>query len=233
MNRLARGGTIGCLPTVALDCQVRPSWLVSVNGVTVVVLPESAGTVASVSGQHQRRAGPNVRARQTEGGQALGRIGVALVTGVSGHAAGVMADRLRAGGFEVRALVRAPDQARAAAQRGLVPVPGDLTAPGSLRAAVAGVSVVVHAAAYLGADQDLASQVNVAGTRQLAEASLHAGIDRFVHLSSMSVHDGRGWTAALMAPHPGRNSRPGTAGTPGSHGPKGPDRWATVLIVAG
>ncbi len=76
----------------------------------------------------------------------MGRIGVALVTGVSGHAAGVMADRLRAGGFEVRALVRTPDQAEAAAQRGLVPVPGDLTAPESLRPAVAGVSVVVHAA---------------------------------------------------------------------------------------
>jgi nucleoside-diphosphate-sugar epimerase len=38
----------------------------------------------------------------------------------------------------------------------------------------------------VGADPDLASQVNVAGTRQLAEASLRAGIDRFVH-PSMSV----------------------------------------------
>jgi nucleoside-diphosphate-sugar epimerase len=118
----------------------------------------------------------------------VGRIGVALVTGVSGHAAGVMADRLRAGGFEVRALVRTPGQARAAAQRGLVPVPGDLTAPRSLAPAVAGARVVVHAAAYAGADPALAGQVNVAGTRWLAEAARHAGIERFVHVSSMSVH---------------------------------------------
>ena len=118
----------------------------------------------------------------------MGRIGVALVTGVSGHPAGVMADRLRAGGLEVRALVRTPDQAEAAAQRRLVLVPGDLTAPESLRPAVAGVSVVVHAAAYVGADPGPAGQVNVAGTRWLAEASLHAGIERFVHVSSMSVH---------------------------------------------
>jgi nucleoside-diphosphate-sugar epimerase len=41
-----------------------------------------------------------------------------LVTGVSGHVAGAMADRLAAGGLRVRAMVRTPDQAHMAARRG-------------------------------------------------------------------------------------------------------------------
>jgi len=98
---------------------------------------------------------------------------VALVTGVSGHVAGAMAERLQVGGYRVRALVRTTSQATAAAQHGWLPVHGDLADPQSLLRAVAGVAVVVHAAAFLGADRTLAEAVNVAGTRHLAEAALH------------------------------------------------------------
>jgi uncharacterized protein YbjT (DUF2867 family) len=38
----------------------------------------------------------------------------ALVTGVSGQVAGEAAERLSGGGYQVRALVRSPDQAAAA-----------------------------------------------------------------------------------------------------------------------
>jgi dihydroflavonol-4-reductase len=113
---------------------------------------------------------------------------VALVTGVSGHVAAAMAARLRMDGFRVRGLVRTADQAAAAARRGWEPVRGDLTAPETLRAAVDGVAVVVHAAAYLGLDWSLAETVNVHGTRWLAEVSQQAGVGRFVHISTMSVH---------------------------------------------
>jgi nucleoside-diphosphate-sugar epimerase len=51
-----------------------------------------------------------------------------LVTEVSGHVAGAMADRLAAGALRVRAMVRTPDQARMAARRGWRPVTGDLAA---------------------------------------------------------------------------------------------------------
>jgi len=111
-----------------------------------------------------------------------------LVTGVSGHAAGAMAARLAAGGLRVRVLVRTPAQARVAVQAGWQPVTGDLSAPGSLGAAVEGADLVVHAAAYLGRDKDLAEAVNVEGTRQLARVALAAGVRRFVHISTMSVH---------------------------------------------
>ena len=111
-----------------------------------------------------------------------------LVTGVSGHVAGAMAARLAAGRLRVRVLVRTPDQARIAAHAGWQPVTGDLAAPWSLGAAVDGADLVVHAAAYLGKDKDLAEAVNVEGTRQLAQAALAAGARRFVHISTMSVH---------------------------------------------
>lgn len=111
-----------------------------------------------------------------------------LVTGVSGHVAGAMADRLAAGGLRVRVMVRTPDQARTAVLRGWQPVTGDLAAPRSLGAVVDGADLIVHAAAYLGMDKHLAEAVNVEGTRQLAQAALAAGARRFVHISSMSVH---------------------------------------------
>jgi len=67
-----------------------------------------------------------------------------LVTGVSGHVAGAMADRPTAGGLRVRATVRTPDQARMAARRDWRPVTGDLAAAGSLGAVVDGADLVVH-----------------------------------------------------------------------------------------
>jgi nucleoside-diphosphate-sugar epimerase len=111
-----------------------------------------------------------------------------LVTGVSGHAAGAMAARLAAGGLQVRVMVRTPAQARIAVHAGWQPVTGDLAAPWSLRAAVDGADLIVHAAAYLGENKDLADAINVEGTRQLAQAALAAGARRFVHISTMSVH---------------------------------------------
>ena len=115
-------------------------------------------------------------------------IRTALVTGVSGHVGRALAERLSAAGMLVRALVRTSDQAESAVRHGLIACHGDLLAPRTLRDAVTGAHVVVHAAAYLGPDLVRAEAVNVAGTRHLAETSLAAGVARFVHVSTMSVH---------------------------------------------
>jgi dihydroflavonol-4-reductase len=112
----------------------------------------------------------------------------ALVTGVSGRASGTLAEFMQAAGFKVRVLVRTAEQAAMAELNGWIPARGDLTRAESLRAAVAGVSVVVHGAAYIGADRDLSQAVNVDGTRSLAMASLAAGAERFVNISTMSVY---------------------------------------------
>src|SRR5260221_12913751 len=55
--------------------------------------------------------------RQKDAERAMPGVRTVLVTGVSGHPTGAMADRLAAGGLRVRAMVRTPDHARMAAQR--------------------------------------------------------------------------------------------------------------------
>jgi nucleoside-diphosphate-sugar epimerase len=112
----------------------------------------------------------------------------ALVTGVSGAVGPALARRLATGGFDVRALVRSDEQSRAVADAGWSPVCGDLLDATSLTSALTDVEVVVHAAAYLGADWDLAQAVNVEGTAALARAARAAGVARFVHISTMSAH---------------------------------------------
>jgi nucleoside-diphosphate-sugar epimerase len=111
-----------------------------------------------------------------------------LVTGTSGHVGGFLARRLRAGGYGVRALVRTPEQAANARRESWVPVQGDLTRPGTLVEALNGVDFVVHSAAYMGTDAARYQAVNVEGTRALAEEALRARVDRFVQISTVSVH---------------------------------------------
>lgn len=111
-----------------------------------------------------------------------------LVTGTSGHAGGVLARRLHEGGYSVRALVRTEEQASIARQSGWEPFLGDLTQPSTLTPALRGVNFVLHAAAYQRDDRSIAHAVNVDGTRSLAEHALEAGIQRFVHISTVSVH---------------------------------------------
>ncbi|HPK71994.1 MAG TPA: NmrA family NAD(P)-binding protein, partial [Vicinamibacterales bacterium] len=66
-----------------------------------------------------------------------------LVTGAAGFTGGHLARALRAGGHEVRALVRAADaRAAALARDGIDVATGDLRDPGALGRAVDGVEVV-------------------------------------------------------------------------------------------
>jgi len=115
-------------------------------------------------------------------------VSTVLVTGTSGHVGPQLAARLQRGGWEVRALVRSTEQADTARSQGWVPILGDITEPASLKAALEGADRVVHAAAKGGPDLTKAERVNVEGTRALARAALDAGVRRFVHISTISVH---------------------------------------------
>ena len=115
-----------------------------------------------------------------------------LVTGGAGSMGRLVCSRLVDGGFNIRAFDLAsanfaglPDDVEA--------VPGDLTDPADVAAAVAGVDAVVHLAAILPpvADQqiELARRVNVDGTRIVVEAMReHALAARLVFSSSVSVY---------------------------------------------
>jgi nucleoside-diphosphate-sugar epimerase len=114
-----------------------------------------------------------------------------LVTGASGFIGRHLARRLLSQGRDVRVLCR-PDSAskldretRARAQI----AEGDLRDGESVRRAMRGVGRVFHCAGHVsdwGTEEEFTA-VNVTGTERLLEAACGEEIDRFVHLSSISV----------------------------------------------
>jgi len=93
-------------------------------------------------------------------------------------------------GEPVRCLVRPTSD------RGLLQAPGvefaegDVTDPAALRAGLAGCRRVVHLANLYSlweADPGAYRRVNVDGTRHVLDAALDAGVDHFVHVSTVAV----------------------------------------------
>jgi NADH dehydrogenase len=66
---------------------------------------------------------------------------------------------------------------------------GDVTDPGSLRRALAGVETVVHLVAIRQGRDEQFRQVMVEGTRDLLEAAQGAGVQRFVHMSALGTSE--------------------------------------------
>jgi len=116
-----------------------------------------------------------------------------LVTGATGKVGSRLAKRLAQRSDQVRALVR--DHARAADLRDdrIELVQGDLLDADSLTAAVRGVDVVVHCAAFFrGATAEQAHAVNDIGTQRLASAAAAASVKRFIFTSTGLVYGSTG-----------------------------------------
>lgn len=113
-----------------------------------------------------------------------------LVTGATGLVGGAFARRLAGRGERFAALVRNEAGAAAIAQLGGEPRLGDLARADSLAGVAEGVDVVVHAAGRVDIWGPLAefTAVNVDGVAALLDEATRAGVRRFVHLSSASVH---------------------------------------------
>jgi len=113
-----------------------------------------------------------------------------FVTGATGFIGSRLVDSLVGAGYEVRALVRDPTRAATLERAGVSPVIGDVAEPAGLAEALSGAQRVFHCAGLVGdwLDHDEARRVNVDGTRALLSASAAAGVERFVHLSSLSVY---------------------------------------------
>lgn len=112
-----------------------------------------------------------------------------LLTGGTGQLGAALAAALLARGDEVRALVRDPARGGALAKLGCALVAGDVTAPDSLGAAVAGVEAVMHSAgaiSYWGRRRAEIFRVNVQGTQNLLNAAAGAGVRRFLFTSSIA-----------------------------------------------
>lgn len=113
----------------------------------------------------------------------------ALITGATGLVGNNVARLLLQRGAEVRVLARASSDPRPLEGLPLEVVRGELREPDSLPTALAGVDLVVHAAAHVHigwTGLDAARTVNVEGTRALARAARQSGC-RMVHVSSIDA----------------------------------------------
>lgn len=129
-----------------------------------------------------------------------------LVTGAAGFLGGHVVELLRARGERVRALARRGDDTARLEALGVEVRRGDLTDEDAIRAAVKDTRWVMHCAAKTGPwgplDEYIAA--NIAGLRLLVLAALEAGVERFIHVSSITVHSNDvGGAADESSPMPG------------------------------
>ena len=116
-----------------------------------------------------------------------------LVTGATGKVGSRLAKRLAQRGDHVRALVRDPARAAELREARVDLAVGDLLDAASLGAAVRGVDVVVHCAAFFrGATPEQAHAVNDLGTQQLARAAQAESVKRFIFTSTGLVYGSNG-----------------------------------------
>ena len=117
-----------------------------------------------------------------------------LVTGASGYLGRNIVRDFVARGVAVRGLARSDSSAKAVEKLGAIPVRGDVMDVTSLRAAMEGVTSLIHAAADTnhGRTTKAQEQTNLQGTRNVYETAHAAGVKRAVHISTEAVlMDGR------------------------------------------
>jgi dihydroflavonol-4-reductase len=113
-----------------------------------------------------------------------------LLTGASGFLGAHLLHALRAAGHNVRALSRRPESDAAIAATGATPVRASLADRDALQAALYGCSAVFHAAADTSMWRPHAvrqTATNVDGTENLLRAAEAAGVEAFMHTSSVSA----------------------------------------------
>jgi nucleoside-diphosphate-sugar epimerase len=113
-----------------------------------------------------------------------------LVTGATGLLGSHVTDLLVGAGERPRVLVRPGEALNGLADAHVDVARGDLQDRASLQAAVRGVDRVLHCAARTGPwgpDTEY-RRTNVSGLRDLVDVALAAGVRRFVHVSSVTVH---------------------------------------------
>ena len=153
-----------------------------------------------------------------------------LITGATGQVGNAIARRLADDGVEVRALVRSPERAQVL-PAGVQPVFGDVTDAPSVRAALEGCATVYHAAGIpeqWRRDVDEFARVNVEGTRNVVEAALATGVERFVYTSTDDVlvqAPGAQFDESVINPNPGH--------TPYQRSKQEADRIVTAALDRG
>ncbi len=114
----------------------------------------------------------------------------AFVTGGSGLVGGHLTSRLIAEGAVVRCLARSSAAAATVADRGALPVAGDIFGTDALREGMWGVDTVFHVAGInemCSKDPAVMDRVNIDGTVAMVEAAAANGVRRVVYTSSAAA----------------------------------------------
>jgi dihydroflavonol-4-reductase len=115
-----------------------------------------------------------------------------LVTGSTGFVGSHLCRALLAQGHTVRAFHRPASNLRLLEGLAVEHAVGDLTQPETIQAAMDGMEIVYHAAAWMGAQMHAGQSgkeyaVTVEGTRALLQAAMRARVSRVVHTSSVAA----------------------------------------------
>jgi len=116
-------------------------------------------------------------------------LGIALITGGSGHVGANLVRELSSRGYEVRCIDFDNDH-RAFEGFNVELVKGNITDISTLDIAFKDVEVVFHTAAVISLDRkdkDLIRSVNVGGTENVCEMSLRHGVKKLIHFSSVDA----------------------------------------------
>jgi nucleoside-diphosphate-sugar epimerase len=117
----------------------------------------------------------------------------ALVTGASGFIGSYLVTELTRQGHQVTALCQPGSSINYLNSAGVIIAIGDVTEPKSLQKPCENQDCIFHCAAIVGGygNWDRYFRVGVVGTRNIINAAANAGVERFVHLSSISVYGTR------------------------------------------
>lgn len=114
-----------------------------------------------------------------------------LVTGATGKVGSRLVPRFLAKGLDVRILVRDESKVESLKALGAEVVIGDVNIPETLPAAVKDIDTVIHIAGYFRNSKDVEGimKTNYEGTMLLANASIKAGVKRFIFSSTSLVYN--------------------------------------------
>lgn len=113
-----------------------------------------------------------------------------LLTGGTGFLGQHLVRTLLNADYDLRLLVRNPQQRQFPWQNMVEIVEGDILDPVSLERAMDGVTQVIHAAAFVSfwrKERDKVMHVNAVGTERVVNACLEMGIEKLVHVSSTAA----------------------------------------------
>lgn len=122
-----------------------------------------------------------------------------LLVGATGRLGKAVAERLLQQGIPFRAAVRTVAKAKWLAERGVEVVRMDLESGAGIPAALAGIEQVLSCVhGLLGRSKHSIERIDVAGSARLIDASVEAGVQRFVYVSALGAspdHPSEFWQA--------------------------------------